>query len=266
MLCLQPGWLPATVGITLFTGAITSYVIAVIKQDVTPYVPLISESAGYMPQSGIFAILLTMSATASFFTIYIRYSLVKELTPHHPKVVQHINTISAIVGYLSSVGLLLIASYPITTIEIAHDIGAYTTFLCGVGYSFLQTYITFKLYPEFNGRFICYMRLAISICSFLSMLILIIFYIMGRAKWDSGLHSHNRDKRMPGEKGFQELLISSIAEWCLSIFFIFFFYSFIREFRKGYVHLTSRLLVRHFDEDVSLRMTWRDEHRPILVS
>lgn len=265
MLWIKPGWLPASVGITMATGAIVSYVIAVVRGDVTPYVPYISEAGGKPPESGIFALALIISSFFSIMTIYGRYLVVKDLNKECCKEMNIFNFMALICGFLSTLGACLVAAYPVTMQELAHNVGANTLFISGVIYSTIQTRISFKMCPQYNGATVCWVRLIITLVSIAAMAIIIIYDPMAKSIWLANEQKYSKEFRVPGDQGFSEFLVASIAEWILAISFIFFFYTFIREFNKLYIQFKAVPLVNHFDDEVTKKGVWfSDEARPIL--
>jgi len=58
-----------------------------------------------------------------------------------------------------------------TFVEPVHIIGAAFVLGLGVLYEFLQTFLTYQMYPEFNGKKIARIRLALSIVSTITMLL-----------------------------------------------------------------------------------------------
>lgn len=57
-----------------------------------------------------------------------------------------------------------------TSVEIVHVIGATMVLGFGVVYEFLQTAISFRMHPSYNGLRICKVRLVISIISVIGFL------------------------------------------------------------------------------------------------
>lgn len=75
-----------------------------------------------------------------------------------------------------------------TSVEIVHVIGASLVFGVGVIYAAVQTALTYHMYPDYNGLYICRVRLTLTVVSFIVMIIsiltlkfLLIFFIEPRA-------------------------------------------------------------------------------------
>ena len=58
-----------------------------------------------------------------------------------------------------------------------HLTGAGLVFIVGVVYAIIQTALTYHMEPDFNGKYICRVRLTLTILSTLVMVISILHYI-----------------------------------------------------------------------------------------
>ncbi|XP_022258035.1 DNA damage-regulated autophagy modulator protein 1-like [Limulus polyphemus] len=191
----------------------------------------------------------------------IRFVLVTKLNKNHLRKIQVANCTSLFCGIVAIGGMIVVAVYPMSSLQLAHDIGAYGLFFVGIIYAFLQTLVSYFLYPDHNGLATCRLRLTFVTLCFVSLIIMMIFYPIGSAEFDSGNYSHTKRLKHPGEKGFVELVVSSVAEWTLALFFIFYFFSYIREFQKITLHYRIDLLDHHFDESSTKQS---DERHPLL--
>lgn len=61
-----------------------------------------------------------------------------------------------------------------TSVLGVHIVGALMTFVGGAIYESIQTYISYKMNPEINGKLVCHIRLIISILSSIFILVSII--------------------------------------------------------------------------------------------
>lgn len=50
-------------------------------------------------------------------------------------------------------------------------------------------------------------------------------------------------------QGFTAHIISTISEWVTALFFLFFFFTYIRDFQKVKVEVQAKMTVRHLDEE-----------------
>lgn len=62
-----------------------------------------------------------------------------------------------------------------TSIMTAHGIGANILFLGGIVYSALQTALSFRMTPYYNGKTICYIRLTITVITSVALVISILY-------------------------------------------------------------------------------------------
>ncbi|XP_035227522.1 DNA damage-regulated autophagy modulator protein 1-like [Stegodyphus dumicola] len=188
--------------------------------------------------------------------MFVRFLIVDELNRGSEKAIDALNKASIIIGFIALMGMVIVAAYPVTTastdetsIGAVHGVGANVLFIGGVIYAALQTSLSFKMSPYYNGRTICYIRLVITILSALSLITMTILLPFGFQNWSSGSHDHWTGSKMPYDKGFGLLVASSVAEWLMAIFFLAYYFTFIREFGKVFIHLRVQLLVNHFDEE-----------------
>ncbi|XP_054709645.1 DNA damage-regulated autophagy modulator protein 1-like isoform X2 [Uloborus diversus] len=182
-------------------------------------------------------------------TIFIRYIIVDELNRGIDRLMDILNRISVCIGFIALLGMVVVAAYPMTSIATAHGIGANILFLGGVIYASLQTALSFRMSPYYNGKFICFIRLTITIISGISLIVLISLMPFAMKEWGGSSHSHWTGAKTPKDKGFYLLLASSIAEWSMAISFLAYYFTFIREFAKVCIHLRVQMLVTHFDEE-----------------
>ncbi|GFY08430.1 DNA damage-regulated autophagy modulator protein 1 [Trichonephila clavipes] len=136
-----------------------------------------------------------------------------------------------------------------TSEATAHSIGANVLFLGGVIYASLQTGLSYKMSPYYNGTKICHIRLTITILSAISLIALLVLMPIAMYQWSTSSHGYWTGRKMPYDKGFDLMVASSVAEWTMAIMFLAYYFTFIREFQKVCVHLRVQLLVQHFDEE-----------------
>ncbi|XP_076311873.1 DNA damage-regulated autophagy modulator protein 1-like isoform X1 [Tachypleus tridentatus] len=255
------GWLPALTGIFLACGVVVAYIIAVLHGDVTPYMPFISETGTDPPQSGIFSICLFCSGSLGLITMMIRYMFINELNKGRHKKIQITNQISLFCGFTAIGGMMVVAVYPMSTVSLAHDIGAYTLFILGLIYASLQTLVTYYLYPDYNGLTICRFRLTIVLLCLICLVTMVIIYPVSHSEFKSGNYNHPRRLKQLGEKGFRGLVVSSTAEWTLALIFITFFFTYIREFQNILLQIKICSSGYHLDE-VAIKQT--NERQPLI--
>ncbi|GFY40007.1 DNA damage-regulated autophagy modulator protein 1 [Trichonephila inaurata madagascariensis] len=242
-------YLPMSLGVFFSAGLITCFVVAVLRGDVSPYMPFISETGGKFPEAGIFSIFLYLSSTIGMSTMLVRFLIVDELNRGIDRTIDILNKITVVIGFIALIGMVIVAAYPMTSEATAHSIGANVLFLGGVIYATLQTWLSYKMSPYYNGTKICHIRLTITILSAISLITLLALGPLAIKAWSSAPHYHWTGRKVPEDKGFDLMVASSVAEWAMAIMFLAYYFTFIREFQKVCVHLRVQLLVQHFDEE-----------------
>ncbi|XP_022248246.1 DNA damage-regulated autophagy modulator protein 1-like [Limulus polyphemus] len=181
------GWVPLSLALLLLGGIIIVYVWAVMREDVSAWIPYISEAGGHPPQSGVFGIFLFCGSSLGISTMTLRYFIVADITDRSSVVINVFNSLSFLVGLLSNVGMFIVAVYPVgfnydekseewkTQILLPHSIGAFMLFIVGVAYTLLQTIITYFMYPKHNGLPVFFIRLACGVLSLASLITSILF-------------------------------------------------------------------------------------------
>ncbi|XP_054845393.1 DNA damage-regulated autophagy modulator protein 1 isoform X2 [Eublepharis macularius] len=153
---------------------IISYVIAVLCGHVEPLFPYISDTGAKPPESGIFGFMINVSAFLGAATMYTRYLIIKKQNEVTNFIAPYFNIITLIIGVVGCVGMGVVASFQELAVPAVHDGGALVAFVCGVVYIVFQTIISYKSRPEWSTPCICYIRLALSIMSFIAAIPMIV--------------------------------------------------------------------------------------------
>ncbi|KAG8201433.1 hypothetical protein JTE90_024306 [Oedothorax gibbosus] len=263
---MRVNYVPMTLGVVFSLGLATCFVVAVLRGDVSPYMPFISETGGKFPEAGIFSIFLYLSVTVGLSTMFVRYVIVAELNRGIDRAMDILNRISLVIGFIALMGMVVVAAYPMTSIPAAHNVGANVLFLGAVIYAILQTWLSFKMEPYYNGKAICYIRLVITILSAAAFITLLVIAPIAMRTWGSAKHDHWTGNKVPKDKGFDWMVASATAEWIMAILFLAYYFTFIREFGKVCIHLRVQLLVQHFDEEpIDPNLSIATERTPIVM-
>lgn len=263
---MKINYIPMTLGIVFSFGLILCFIVAVLRGDVSPYVPFISETGGKFPEAGLFSLFLYLSSTIGLSAMVVRFLIVDELNRSVDKGIDILNRTSFVIGFFALMGMAVVAAYPMTSIGLAHMIGANILFLGGVIYSALQTALSYRMTPYYNGKKICHIRFAITIITTIALIVMSILTSLGQSSWSTGSHVHWTGGKTPNDQGFNLLLISAIAEWIMAISYVCFYFTFIREFSKVCLHLRVQLLVHHFDDEpCAADIAVATEHTPIVM-
>lgn len=221
-----------------------TYIIAISKNDVSPYFPYISDTGTKPPESCIFGQFLNVAAALALWTMYVRFKLVQALAGEEDSKLRRLNKVSFVLGVFSSLGLSLVANFQETQVEPVHITGAALVFGFGVVYAFLQTWLSYHMFPDYNGIYICRIRLVISVASLICMIITFSAATVSRVLG----HPKDRLHWKPEDPGFNAHIISTFGEWITAVTFLCFFFTYIRDFQKVKVEIRARLSVRHLDE------------------
>lgn len=255
-------YLPILLVLTSFATFIVSYIIAIVRHDVSPYFPYISDTGTKPPESCIFGQFLNISAALAIATMYVRYKLVSQISVGEDTKLACLNKAGLVLGILSALGLSMVANFQETNVEPVHVTGAALVLGVGVIYAFVQTSLSYRMNPDYNGLKICRIRLAISCIALTAMIITFVSATVSRIQ----VHGHiDKTKWKPEDGGFTAHIISTISEWVTAVTFLLFFFTFVRDFQKVKLGIVATVLVRHLDvepvEDISEHV---DERRPLL--
>uniref|UniRef100_A0A8C0J5J4 DNA damage regulated autophagy modulator 1 n=1 Tax=Chelonoidis abingdonii TaxID=106734 RepID=A0A8C0J5J4_CHEAB len=186
MLCFMPGvaFIPALLVCWSSAAFIISYVIAVLGGHVEPLVPYISDTGTKPPESGIFGFMINISAFLGAATMYIRYLIIEKQNDSSNFMSPSCNLITLCIGLLGCIGMGIVANFQELSVPSVHDGGALVAFGSGVVYITLQSVISFKSCPQWNSHSTCYIRMAISVVSWIAVIPSILFvYHIVKHEW-----------------------------------------------------------------------------------
>ncbi|KAL4224506.1 autophagy modulator [Mactra antiquata] len=245
--CRGMSYLPIALVLLAAATFVATYIIAIGKGDITADFPYISDTGTKPPESCIFSQCLNMCAGLCLCTIYVRYKLVKVLGDTvEDGTLRKLNKIGLVLGCITSFGLSLVANFQETNVETVHVTGAGLVFCVGVVYALIQTSLSYHMNPDFNGLYVCRVRLTLTITSFIFMVTTVASAVVSRMQKDP-----NTDKLhwKPDEPGFTAHIVSTVGEWATALSFLFYFLTFVRDFMKLRIDVTPQMYVRHLDEN-----------------
>ncbi|XP_066561575.1 DNA damage-regulated autophagy modulator protein 1 isoform X2 [Amia ocellicauda] len=215
-------FLPTFLVIWSSCSFIVSYIISLFEHHVPPVFPYISDTGTHTPESGIFSIMIVISAFLGVATMYTRYKFVEKLNEATHTVNPRLNHITFYVGLIGCMGMCVVASFQETVITSVHDIGALIAFLFGVIYILLQSIVSYMSVPHGSSLPLCRVRMVISIISVVAvfpMIICAIYVNHSDPHWES--YKEEDPYRMA----------SAVCEWIVAFGFIFYFLTYIKEFQ-----------------------------------
>ncbi|XP_055440751.1 DNA damage-regulated autophagy modulator protein 2 isoform X2 [Capricornis sumatraensis] len=190
-------FLPSALVIWTAAAFIFSYITAITLHHVDPVLPYISDTGTVAPEKCLFGAMLNIAAVLCVATIYVRYKQVHALNPEENRIIR-LNKAGLVLGLLSCLGLSLVANFQKTTFFAVHVCGAVLTFGMGSLYMFVQTILSYQMQPKIHGKQVFWIRLLLVI-------------------WCGGYVLH---------------MITTAAEWSMSLSFFGFFLTYIRDFQK----------------------------------
>ncbi|XP_029351466.1 DNA damage-regulated autophagy modulator protein 1 [Echeneis naucrates] len=215
-------FLPVLLVICSSSTFIISYVIAVFRKDVDVIFPYISDTGALPPESCIFGLMTFISACAGAATIYARYKFVEKLIEDTSLHSSCLNKVGLGLGLFSCFCMCIVATFQELTLRYAHDAGALLFFLSGVSYIIVQSVLSYWFHPFgcFSGVFQA--RVGLSVLATLALFPTVICAIFVE---QTKLH------RESGEADYPYHLASAVCEWVTAFSFIFFFLTYIDDFK-----------------------------------
>ncbi|XP_078581281.1 DNA damage-regulated autophagy modulator protein 1-like isoform X1 [Branchiostoma floridae x Branchiostoma japonicum] len=270
-------FLPIGLGLWTTATMVTTYIMAVLRGDVVPDFPYISDTGDKIPESCVFGQMLNISAflslgtmyvrykqvcyllqvwapctsgisrykqvccVAGLGTMYVRYKQVEAMNRSDSRCLRLLNKAGLCVGLLTSVGLTLVANFQEGNVKAVHFIGAALVFGMGVVYSCLHTIISYRLYPACTTLRQCRARAAITVVGAVAMTIAFGTAMVANYQWATHDHAHDRLHWQPGDPGYAPHVASTVSEWIMAIAFLFYFFTFIPDFQLTEMDAVIRL-------------------------
>ncbi|XP_017571845.1 DNA damage-regulated autophagy modulator protein 1 [Pygocentrus nattereri] len=225
--------LPAFLVVWSSSTFIVNYIIALYKGHVDVVFPYISDTGAIPPESCIFGLMSTITAFAGFATMFARYKFLERQNEITGGVSPALNKAALFFAVTSCLGMCVVATFQETTEGTVHDIGAFIFFLSGVVYIILQTIISHKAHPYGASKRVCYIRTIFAIVAFVAAFPTIIFAFLVKV---TKLHWN------PEDENYKFHLASAVSEWIVSFTFVFFFFTYIQEFKQFTLKVKAELL------------------------
>ncbi|XP_007233756.2 DNA damage-regulated autophagy modulator protein 1 [Astyanax mexicanus] len=215
--------LPAFLVVWSSSTFIVNYVIALYRGDIDLIFPYISDTGDKPPESCIFGFMSTITAFAGCATTYARYKFVERLNEKTGGVPRALNIAAFVCALVSCLGMCIVATFQETSQRVVHDIGALLFFLFGVIYIILQTIISHKAHPFGASKTVCCIRTCFACVSIVAVFPTIVCALLVKS---TKLHWQREDE------DYTLHLVSAVSEWLGAFSFVFFFYTYIREFKQ----------------------------------
>lgn len=265
MCCRGVSFFPIMVGIVMATSVVTTYVIAVLRGDVTAMFPYISDTGIDVPESCIFSQFFNIASFLAFLTMYLRYKLIQELTKDFDPKVTKLSKANFVIGSLSCAGLSIVGNFQETKIEAMHVTGAMLVFGCGTLFAYIDAIISYKMHPIYNGIFICRVRLLIASASLVSFVTTFVAGSLSLHMWYTNLPADDRQHWKPTDPGYPAHLVSTFGEWAMAFSFLLYFFTYIRDFQKFHIEVVPTVYVSNLDDEPILNVNQPNETTGLLA-
>lgn len=236
MLCrwIRPHHYIVLLGSLSMIAFFTAYGIAVSANHVNALFPYISETGTKAPESCVFGFLLNLSSLLAFICMFIRHENYSDQNFIQSSRVTLLNDVGMIIGFLSALGMCVVANFQETNVLSVHLVGACMVFGFGVMYCWIHSYLSYKSLAYGMNR-ICTVWLRFIMSFFVTCFMILTFVgaSIASLKWKNG--NHRNDTMLEWKKsdpGYDWHLTSTFSEWLMAIFFICYFFTFYQEFRK----------------------------------
>ncbi|XP_060925571.1 DNA damage-regulated autophagy modulator protein 2b [Limanda limanda] len=224
-------FLPAALVVWTSASFVFAYITSVVLRHVDPLVPYISDTGTMAPERCVFGIMLDVSAFLGIATVYVRYKQVEALTGGDKLTLHRLNRLALLLGWISSLGMCVVANFQKTTLFSMHLLGAVLTFGVGALYILVQALLSLKMQPHVHSRSIYLIRLGIGVWTLGSIISMFVSSVILYSSLP-GVDLPHKLHWTPGEKGYTVHIISTVSEWSLAFSFISFFLTYIRDFQK----------------------------------
>ncbi|KAK9499111.1 hypothetical protein O3M35_003618 [Rhynocoris fuscipes] len=232
--------LPTAVCLVCPVTFVITFIVAWQMGHVSLAFPYISDTGNYAPESCIFSQLLNITSMLLAICVYIRYLQVKKFANFKSPIGHKLsaNNVATILGFLSCLGMDIVANFQVRNVWQIHYIGACLCFVGGTAYFMFQTFFSYFLSREFDSKAVFYAR---GILCAISVVMTIAAIVPGAIsgiyyKGDPNDETHWK----PQDGGYALHIISTASEWALALSQCVLVLTFLPEFKT--VHLHSPIL------------------------
>lgn len=117
--------------------------------NITERFPYISECGGFTPQSTIFSQYCNICAFLGLWIAVIRFQQVRDYGDHGKA-----NILSLVLGFLSCLGISVLGNFQESVQGTVHLVGAFTAFFVGLGYFWVQLFLTYRARPSHDRHWV----------------------------------------------------------------------------------------------------------------
>ncbi|XP_077519442.1 DNA damage-regulated autophagy modulator protein 2-like [Amblyomma americanum] len=224
--------LPLSVFVLLPGTFIVTYLISILLGHVEVEFPYISDTGTYAPESCIFSQLLNICSFLMAATVYVRYKEVEQyyrdhLSQESPRVLR-MNTAGLWLGWVSSLGVSIVANFQETEVLYVHLCGAMLAVGGSTAYTWVNTLMSFRMHPLVNTRLMAWIRLFLSVVATVAFVSTAITAPMSIHRF----HGKDRTKWRPEDGGYHLHVASTASEWILVFAVDVYLLTFVKELRQ----------------------------------
>lgn len=227
--------LPLITALWIIMAFFISYGISIKSGSVKPNdFPYISYTAIEAPERCVFGQLINIGAVLLGMNVWVRYLFVKEifLKGKVQDVIkwQKVNIAGIILGFLSALGISMVANFQTVVQRGPHYVGAGLAFGLGLAYCWLQTRLSWKLRSErYGNHFVAVAQLVNSIALTVFLLLFAVTKIIYKVNEAKDLEKGLTDTKFTTLRGVY--LVSTISEWLVATAVLTFALTFMWDFR-----------------------------------
>ncbi|KAJ0058190.1 hypothetical protein NL108_009066, partial [Boleophthalmus pectinirostris] len=117
--------------------------------NITETFPYISECGAYAPQSTIFSQYCNICTFLGLWIVIIRFQQIRDFGDHGKA-----NMLSMILGFISCVGVSVLGNFQQSIQRVVHLVGAFAAFTLGLGYFWVQLFLTYRAQPSYDRHWV----------------------------------------------------------------------------------------------------------------
>ncbi|XP_031627254.1 DNA damage-regulated autophagy modulator protein 1-like [Contarinia nasturtii] len=204
----------------------------------------ISDGATFSPESCVFGQFVNMGAVLLGIVIYIRYRQIEELMYDYTNLIKsmtNMNKTAMWFGYLTCLGLSMVANFQITNVPIIHYLGALSCFGSGCVYIWIQGHITYHARAYTASTQMAYLRFGLAaLCTYFFFVAILTNCETLRVLFD---------EQPPKDCKYHQVSVSS--EWLVASILCFYVLSFTGEFRQITLNHPKIILVKSENSSIT---------------
>ena len=172
---MRPHHFLILMAVTTLLSFILGYAISVSLKRVHYLFPYISDTGTTTPASSYFGLCLNLASVFSAISMYFRHGYLEKQNCLPTVRLHTLNDVALLLGGLSSFGIMMVANFQETSVLALHLIGAMMTFLLGIVYCWIHTYLSYKVFPNgLSTKAMVYLRAVLSAIATVGFLMTVI--------------------------------------------------------------------------------------------